>query len=439
MLVSVPTITVSYTLSSNRSILDRSQWMLVMWSLPDCATVWIFAHLQDSDWEAVAAVSRYFNAIARSKELIALLFERDLFLSTVYNSATGPLAISYSTQFQLLKAVKRMNKEKLDYHGFATNGGVDEDNTHFWLHKVFKKSRSSVYCSQESTRNVNIAGVLKASQELLAEKAALQKMKERLLEAASKIDRGSRRLREVVENEDSLQMYGSEILKHFAATDPELLLLPGEQLADMQKSIREVLGCIKSESPKINQLLQHPDNRLVLAESVPLPGFPTCTQIAFLKSVRVSRKGDFTCPVQTLMVFTSLTYVSIESTAFEVYNNLWTLGDVKALVDSTASVPPVHSITTENSYTVCEFRGKAGCELQPVFWLDFSPGESRELVVRVPLQQAFPSLYLYAKLIKPEDRRVERGWEHELMNIDIRYIHPKGQVMEVEVSAVQGS
>ena len=431
MLVSVPTMTVSYTRSSSSSILDRSQWMLIMWSLPDCATVWIFAHLQGRDWAAVAVVSRYFNAIARSTELIAILFERDLFLPTSYNSATGPVRISYATQYQLLKTVKEMNKEKLDYYGFATNGGVDEDNTHFWLHRVFQKSRTSVYCSQENTRNVNIAGVLKASQDLLAEKMALQRMKERLQEAASRMDRGSRRLREVVDNEDLLLMYGSEILKYFAATEPDLVLLDGEQPADMQKSVREVLARIKSDSPPINQLVQHPDNRLVLTETVPLPTFPACTQLAFLKSVRVSRKGDFTCPVQTLMVFTSLTYVSVESAAFDVYNNLWTLRDVHALVDSTASVPPVYSIETKDSHTVCEFRGKAGCELQPLFWLDFSLGESREMAVTVPLQQTFPSLYLYAKLIKPEDRRVERGWEHELMNIDIRYVHPKGQVLEV--------
>jgi hypothetical protein len=409
--------------------------MLIMWSLPDCATVWIFAHLEVKDVAAAAVVSKYFSAIVRSKELVALLFERDLFLFTCYSTPSTTLNVSYSAQCELLKTIRRMNEEWLDYKGFATNGGVDEDDPHFWLGKVFQKLNSSGYCTQENVRNVNIAGVLKAAEEQIAEQGATQMMKRRLTTARSKLERESSQLKAMLDNEDLLQMYGADLLKQIAANMPELLVFEGEDEVDMQKSVREALKYLLSKSPKLQQLLQRPDNHLVLAEHVSLPAFPACTRLSFIKSVRISRKGGFTCPVGTIMVFTSLSYVDVESPLFEVYNNLWTVENVRALVDSAPSVPPLYHIETQESHTFCEFRGKAGCELQPLLWLTFSPQEDiRKKALTVHLQQVFPSLYLYAKLISPEDRREERGWQHEFMNIDVKYVAVKGQVIEVDAS-----
>jgi len=39
--------------------------------------------------------------------------------------------------------------------------------------------------------------------------------------------------------------------------------------------------------------------------------------------------------------------------------------------------------------------------------------------------------YFYVKMIQPEDRRVERHWLHNDMNIDISYVVPRGTVVNI--------
>ena len=402
-----------------------------MWSLPDCVTVWVFAHLEGRDLAGIAAVCKYFNSIRQSKELIALLFERDLFLFTCYSGPSSTFTVSYSAQCRLLKALQRTTEEWVEYKGFATNGGVYMDNTRYWLRNSFRKNENPGYCTPTNVRNANIAGVLKGLEEINAEEKAVEMMKIRLAMARSKLEEERGRLKAMLDDEDLLKVYGANLLKQIADHIPELLLFEGEDPVEMQKSVRELLQ-FKLESPKMQQLLQRPDDHLVLAEHISLPAFPACTRLSFIQTVRISRKGDFTCPVGTIMIFTSLSYIDVESPLFEVYNNLWTLENVRALVDSTSSVPPLHHIETQKSHTLCEFRGKAGCELQPLLWLTFNPQEeTRKAAVTVHLQQVFPSLYLYAKLISPEDRREERGRHHEFLNIDFKYVAVKGQVLEV--------
>jgi hypothetical protein len=221
------------------------------WSLPKCLTALIFAHLAVKDLAGVAAVCKHFNTIRQSKELIALLFERDLFLFTCYSSPSSTLNISYSSQCRLLKTLQRKNEEWLEYKGFATNGGVYMDNTCYSLRNSFRRNENPGYCTPSNARNVNIAGVLKDSEEINAEKEAKEIIKIRIRMARSKLDEESEHWKARLDNEGLVQMYGAAFLEQIAEYTPEVLLFEGEEEVDMQKSVREVLKCQLPKSPNL--------------------------------------------------------------------------------------------------------------------------------------------------------------------------------------------
>ena len=328
-----------------------------------------------------------------------------------------------------------MSLNSIDFYGFATNGGVDEDNLHFWLRKVFQKNHSTGYCTHENVQNVNIAGVLSLSQNLQPSLSTQNELKDRLLQAvknAETMGMNSRRLKEMASNESFFMIYGADVLEQLSQNVPELVTLDGETREEMSLSVSQIITKIRGKPLNFANLRQNPHSELVLIESISKVDFPCFSSLAFIKSIRISRKGGFTCPVKTLIIFSSMRYIDIQNSVFDGYNNLWTIRDVKALVESSQNYPSIFEIVSEESYTMCEFKGKMGLDLQPIVWISFESGENVRIpAVTLHLSQTFPSLYLYSKLITPEDCRVQRGWEHDLLNIDLKYIAVKGEVVDL--------
>lgn len=52
--------------------------------------------------------------------------------------------------------------------------------------------------------------------------------------------------------------------------------------------------------------------------------------------VHFSRKGGFTCPVQTFMIFVSDEYIDLESELFSNYDNLLSEEDIDKLLETPA-------------------------------------------------------------------------------------------------------
>ena len=150
---------------------------------------------------------------------------------------------------------------------------------------------------------------------------------------------------------------------------------------------------------------------------------------ALIKFLDISRKGGFTCPVQTLMVFVSFKFIDVLEDDLKVFNDIEDYQDLVKLqsIDSRVSCPYEKKVLPGVEY--CEFKAN-GNRLKPVIWLNFTE-DNRLDEFRVTLDHFVSGKYYYVKLIRAEDRRQERDWIHDNMNIDVNYILPRGVVLNL--------
>ena len=387
-----------------------------MWPLPDCLLYEVLAYLPVPSLSALSQTSHEFHAIYTSDLLTILLLSRDCHLPHLYPRPSGPVPLPTSAQRAILKAGQSGERGVLEYYGFATSGGVDENDPYYWMRKVFCPDNKS-YCSRTECTNVNLAGILTMTQGIQPQVELQKQLKARLQLAITNMGEDGYRLKNLVEQTG--ERFGSLVLYKLTQGSPTNLQEPTETLEEAMHKVATILRGTVSHALDFPSLQRSPDNFTLLEEPIPKPDFPESCCIALLTSLMISRRGGFTCPVETLMVFSSLTYIDVSDPLFDVYNGLTSLSEVVSLPSS-----PILPATICPSYTYCEFSISQSCSLQPIVWVSFKTEEKRTVDVTVTLVQKFPSLYLYAKLINAEDRRGRRV--NEPMNIDVRCIVPIG-------------
>ena len=207
---------------------------------------------------------------------------------------------------------------------------------------------------------------------------------------------------------------------------PDVLELPGETADQTATEVREILRSTSSRTIDVEKLRRRADNPWILEEPIENVDFPAYSQLAFLSKLKISRRGSYTCPVKTLLILSSLRYVDIEDEEFDRYEGLEDLAEVRKL--------GVRYVEERDEYRYCELKCRGELGVQPLLWVQFAESaEVDELVV--DLEQRFPSLYLYLRLIDAEDRRTQQQWVHDMTNIDIRCVVPKG--LEVLIQTVR--
>jgi len=396
-----------------------------MWPLPDCCSAKVLAYLSLAELAVVARVSRYLHEIMLTSPFLELLFERDLHLPPAFSLSPDTFTIPAAVQFALIKAVYTCKATCIDYLGFATTGGLDDDDPYFWLRRVFK-SDSRGYCTRVLASNITVSGVLAASQHFKPSDQMLQAVKERLQVAATRLGSQGERLRQIVSRQPTLERLGAAMIEDIYGNYPDVLELPGETADQAATEVREILRSTSSRTIDVEKLRRRADNPWILEEPIENVDFPAYSQLAFLSKLKISRRGSYTCPVKTLLILSSLRYVDIEDEEFDIYEGLEDLAEVRKL--------GVRYVEERDEYRYCELKCRGELGVQPLLWVQFAESaEVDELVV--DLEQRFPSLYLYLRLIDAEDRRTQQQWEHDLTNIDIRCVVPKG--LEVLIQTVR--
>lgn len=399
----------------------------VMWRLPECLTLEVFARLELRDGAILARTSRELLAVFRSVECLEMLLWREGKVPSKFMREYGDVELTAEQRRKLLQAFNTQESAVIECYGFATSGGVDENDAYYWMRRVFCPDNKG-YCARAAVTNVNIAGVLSVSQQLPAKETVLLALRDRLTLAVANMGDDGYRIRNLLEQ--SLDRYGTLVLYKLADGSLPLLQKPEEALDDTRAAIEEILRGTVTHTLDCSRLQRTQDDWDVLEERIQKPVFPECKVVACVTSLIVSRKGGFTCPVETLVVFASLSHIDVTAREFADYNDLMTMSDVETRISTHPGLPPVHKAETRDTHHYCEFRIQPDCALQPVVWLSFK-GEGKRIVeVVVPLAQRFPMLYFYAKLISAEDRRGRR--QTEPMNIDVKCIVPLGTLCVLE-------
>jgi hypothetical protein len=148
--------------------------------------------------------------------------------------------------------------------------------------------------------------------------------------------------------------------------------------------------------------------------------------VACIHALKISRDGEFTCPVATLVVLCSESYFPVDSTEFSKFNDLKTAAEVKMAHELDPSFPDCDAVIARQGYHYLEFK-HSSTALQPMVWLKFNPSCMEEAVLS--LVRRFSCKFVYVKLIDCENRKEARGWNHDFENIDITYAVALGRVV----------
>ena len=132
----------------------------------------------------------------------------------------------------------------------------------------------------------------------------------------------------------------------------------------------------------------------------------TSNSYACINEFCISRKGGFTCPVKSLMVFVSSKYIDIMDSSLKAYNDMRNYENFKAFQKAEQNISMPYKLIRRAGYEFCEFEFTKD-NLKPVLWINFYE-ESHVKEIEIKLKYEVAGKYLYIKLIHPQDCREER-------------------------------
>jgi hypothetical protein len=302
----------------------------------------------------------------------------------------------------------------LKFFGFATNGGIDEEDQKFWVSNLFKRSEHS-YSSRSYKENVNCAAVLSSTQTTMQAKSQAKRDIEKILRNVLLKNGVPYGLVKKLKLVKSLKGYAS----NFSMDE---LFRNEENAATLKKDVYEKLNFIQQKV--VPRALRRRDNDLyILEDSVNHSITSKCNSIACVRQIDISRHGRFTCPVGSLMVFISDGYIDVTSTDFDIFNNLRSKSDVKSLCES-RNLKYIDKNTAGTNCRVIEFLPTYS-NLKPILWLGYKTN-NLDKTTRISLTNWFSGVYAYVKLIYAHNRMAEEDWHHDDTNIDCKFVIMRG-------------
>lgn len=357
------------------------------------------------------------------------------YLRSRYFSVILSTQHDYEPSLQSLQRIftSEKQREAIPLTAVLTTGGIDENNMHWWVQNMFTPNHHTAYCSRDNKNNILVAAVLASlvTDPPKPELATASKFLAKLL-------RGNERLRSIpdilpADSQEDLTGQETEILFELFRMYSQILV--PEQPADSEidetqwirsqlleisqalKTIIEANLSFKQVCPQTEDLyyLERPHDKAIIASAKTL---------FIAREVIVSREGNYTCPLETFMVFISEDWIVPESEEFTRFDNLLRVEDVVSLGQLNGP-ETLHREETE-SLVYCEFK-RTSSPLHPVLWGKFKSRPGVE--VHALLHQCFAGKYLYAKLINPENRMAELNDHHTTTNIDCKFVGVRGCVL----------
>jgi hypothetical protein len=298
----------------------------------------------------------------------------------------------------------------IEFHGFATNGGVEEDSIHFWVCSMFEVSEDC-YSTRQEHFNINCAAVLSSS-------LKIPNLKQGALAFL-------RRLESVLnvppyEETDSV----IDLIIAFIELGSVLTAEQIEIYPDYIDSLQTLLRYMKQNIASLTKS-SHLD--LHLTEPIDFDRVASSNQTCIIHGLKISRKGDYTCPVASLVVMVSDSYIPVISPEFDRFNDLTSPAQVSMAHEIDSSFPDTDAPVVSDELTYVEFKPCPG-PLRPVLWLKFSPGHLDE--VSVTLSRRHSCKFLYVKLIDYENKDEIRVGRHP--NIDISHVLVTGSLVNLD-------
>lgn len=377
--------------------------------LSDSLIFELFVYIPLSDiLKSLQFTSKRFNLIVQDENFLRRSIAEELNTIKTVN-------ISKQECLQLIQhKLLHPKSNDIKFWGFATSGGIDEENPKFWVSNLFKRTERC-YSTRSYKDDINCAAVLSSTQPKMQIRQVAKRDIENILRNILQRNGVPMSLVRRLKLVRSLR----DFVLNFNLDD---LLRTEENSSEIKKAIQDRLKQLEHKIIPY-KIRRHYSDPYILEDSLNHTLVNNSKRIACIREVDVSRHGNFTCPVAALMVFISDEYVDVASSEFELFNNLRTKPDVTSLCNAQKFKYIIRNTKLTNCRVV-EFL-PARSNLKPIFWLGYK-NKTLERSTRVTLSSWFSGVYVYIKLIYSHDRKDEEGWHHEDTNIDCRFVMLRG-------------
>jgi len=481
--------------------------------LPDFLLTHLLTFLHPKDlYLTLPLTSRFFNDfISLSNYLKLHISLRSLGISlqnvkTLSNLSDSDLQTIFLPKFQNFH---HQTYQDIPFYGFYTDGGVDSNSPEYWVDTLFIKGSWSI-CSKAG-QNFHIKGVLdenfeqvKKALDLFHElnhdfrKSFFQNVGNKNIEHNEFFSKFSSNflidaLQEEIEKIKRLSLDEED---DSLGSDEEYF--PNSRQAKTKKNIKKGKKNNKRPRKPISRLCAiwetlngkrksdsewRKYNKKELIEKIaPSMNFLRKTEIkwkkvkdsnefeiyddkicitqenyAIIKGFEISRKGIFTCPVRTCMVFISDYDIEVKQVEiFEIFKNAKSVQDILSIYQIHGEDLPsiyhtncpelaqralIKSKLVNCDPEIARFvifnnnERKMSRKVRPIAWLQFLSKDLKGLKVKLDDVRLFGGLYVIVKLIDCENRMVEFGDNNEGANIDINYVSFFGDVVNIKKMA----
>lgn len=312
----------------------------------------------------------------------------------------------------------------LPYYGFRSNSGSFEDSPQGLFDKIFEYRTSTDPVCTRAGSNFDIQGVLSAD---FAKKSTLE---ENLLSVLRKEDlhlAGVTALRLRHLSYQSAQYGIQQALDELPdSADNQQILNMMENMVQLENSFKDL---ISSSRDKYNIILPY--------KSLP-------PALGLIKSCQIHRagRGIVSCPVKTLVAFTSSHEISPKNPIVSLFSSCSTSQELAQILKEHKAVLPSLAATSikalddnnvqyknERLVEYAVFRDyQMSTDVTPLFWAKFHDKDMKKF--NLDLRKANASgKYVMIKMIECEDLDGMAAVRPEEMNIDILYCSFHGYLM----------
>lgn len=318
----------------------------------------------------------------------------------------------------VIQSLARGLAKPLHFIGLATNGGVDQDSPYYWVDGAFKGLSGSGYSSREGKSNINVlAGfssppttspILDAAKQLIAQSFRSNHIIRFL---GTRVNAGE----DLCDRE--LMVY-SRLWDH----RPEVILmaLPAEQWDHAREQINKAIVTLTEQLLQLRDLYSTPRNSMILIDWQKVKEVQQSNTLALVRKIIISREGEYTCPVRTFMLFTSLEYMDVESEEMKGYDGLTEAG----MIDAVGGVEQVE----EKRDWIWRILEQGNKRLRPLLWGQFRRSGKR---AEFTLKYGVLCRFLHLKLIDCENHMQEMGDPNALTNIDLGSVQVFGTTISL--------
>lgn len=354
----------------------------------------------------------------------------------------------------LLKSLSNSQVLKeIPFYGHFTDGGIDQNNTEYWVNRVFTKGNWSI-CSR-SGKNFHLIGNLVKGKESIGENKLIYAEIFKFCRDLYTRQSWSDRLFHCFKRRPSeLQEYFNERVFRFTLAlqqerIQQYLIKKQSKICrnDILKSytVDEIMDSVESfvrNSEIPLEKIEFISDYILKEKNIMIDN----GNLAIIRSVQFSRTGYFTCPVKTFMIF--LADEVIDYHKDQEFHSFDECIDINTLVKRLSEMKLNNTIKCTNISQLEKMSDKLKPNSQdfeyilfknniknqnlgkykPMLWVKIINPDLNKIHLNFPQNNCFSGKTVMLKLMECDEKP---GYDDDLSNIDINYCSFLGEVIEL--------